>query len=61
MGRQTVAKAPARNTRIWIDEHALSGYLSAAEIKVEQETVKVDNFLSSGDTETSIVIRIYWA
>jgi hypothetical protein len=43
-----VAKAPARNTRIWIDEHALSGYLSAAEIKVEQETVKVDNFLSSG-------------
>lgn len=43
-----MAKGPARNTRVWIDEFALSGYLSAADFKIEQETIKVDNFLSNG-------------
>ncbi len=44
-----MAKIAAQGSRIWIDEHALSGYLSAVELKaVEQETIKVDNFLSTG-------------
>jgi len=43
-----MAKGPAKNTRVWIDEHALSGYLSAVDWKLDQETIKVDNFLSNG-------------
>lgn len=43
-----MAKGPAKNTRVWIDEHALSGYLSAVDFKVDQETIKVDTFSDDG-------------
>jgi len=43
-----VAKIAAKSTRFWIDEHALSGYLNAADLKLDQETTKVDSFSSSG-------------
>lgn len=43
-----MAKVAAKQTRVWVDEHALSGYLSGADLKVDQETVKVDVFSSSG-------------
>lgn len=43
-----MAKVAAKSTRIWVDEHALSGYLSGADLKVDQETAKVDAFSSSG-------------
>lgn len=43
-----MAKVPAKSTRVWIDEHALSGYLSSADLKLEQQTISVENFVSSG-------------
>lgn len=43
-----MAKVASRSTRIWVDEHALTGYLNAADLKIDQETVKVDTFSSTG-------------
>ena len=43
-----MAKVPAKSTRVWVDEHALSGYLSGADLKLDQETIKVDAFTSTG-------------
>ncbi len=43
-----MAKVAAKNSRVWIDEHALSGYLSGADLKMEQETILVEDFLSAG-------------
>lgn len=43
-----MAKIAAKSTRVWIDEHVLSGYLNAADFKLDQETVKVDAFSDAG-------------
>lgn len=43
-----MAKIPAKTARLWIDEHALTTYLSAADLKFDQETIKVDTLASDG-------------
>lgn len=43
-----MAKVPSHPTRIWLDQYALSGYLTASELKVEQETFKVECFSDTG-------------
>ena len=43
-----MAKVPSHPSRIWLDQYALSGYLTASELKVEQETFKVDGFSNAG-------------
>jgi len=43
-----MAKVPSHPSRIWLDQYALSGYLTASELKVEQETAKTDCFSDTG-------------
>lgn len=43
-----MVKVASHPSRIWLDEYALSGYLTASELSVEQETVKVDTFSDAG-------------
>lgn len=43
-----MAKIPAKTARLWIDEHALSTYISAVDLKFEQETIQVNSLASVG-------------
>lgn len=43
-----MAKVASHPTRIWLDEIALSGYLTSTELKVEQETFPVTTFADAG-------------
>lgn len=43
-----MAKLPAKSTRVYVDEFALAGYLSAVNWKLDQETIKVDSLASVG-------------
>ena len=43
-----MGKVSNRNTRIYLDEFALSGYLSASELKLDQETIGVNTFSDDG-------------
>lgn len=43
-----MAKMASHPTRIWLDQYALAGYLTASELKVEQTNPRVDCFADSG-------------
>jgi len=43
-----MGKVASHPSRIWLDQYALSGFLTASEVKVDQETFKLDTFADSG-------------
>lgn len=43
-----MAKTSNRNTRIYLDEYDISGFLNATELKLDQETMRVESFADAG-------------
>lgn len=43
-----MAKLPANGTRVWLDQFAIAGYLTAPSMGIKQETIKTDCLDSSG-------------
>ena len=43
-----MAKVASHPSRIWLDQYALAAYLTATEVKVDQETARVDCFADTG-------------